>query len=329
MVVPQDALIHEMERLSHVVKGLGSPKNADKAEVHPGDVSHHPQSSITVFPPRLSQGFSRLNEATALFCDDVAAWTLKNWPFEGIDDPTTEHVEDLAALKALVPQGNSVPSLILSRRNSPRPLDDVIAYGLRSIISKTLHQEIFDPFHPTLSVRISGEAGAEHSAYLKELHNLTCFTEDDIDMMSWRAGTFKALENQAGQHFEATFIRDLSSIFVKDHIHPFLHAIFGDRSKTFPIELQSVTNLIRAAFEWNKSIKCLVPPFDLRTFVVPNDAVFDADTMEYYEKPMSASRTKMIICAGTNGLKLYDREHPDGRVLVKAKVLVPQNYGDA
>ena len=133
----------------------------------------HPSAAINTLPPRLSQGFSKLNEAVAFFCDDTAGWTLQNWPFEDAYDPTTEHVADLEALKASFPQGNAVPSLILSRRNSPRPLDDVINYGLRSIISKALHQEIFDPFHPSLSLRIGGEEGARCSAYFKELHNST------------------------------------------------------------------------------------------------------------------------------------------------------------
>jgi len=143
--------------------------------------------------------------------------------------------------------------------------------------------------------------------------------------MSWQAKTFRVLDIQAGQDFETTFIKDLSSAFIKDHIYPFLQAISGDRSEISPTELKSVTIFIRAAFEWNKSIKCLVTPFSLRTIVVPNDAIFDAEMMEYYFEPRCAPEKNTIICAGTNGLKLYDREHPDGRVLVKAKVLVPQN----
>ena len=146
--------------------------------------------------------------------------------------------------------------------------------------------------------------------------------------MSWRAGTYKAHEIQAGQDFGATFIETLSGAIIKEHIDPFLQAIFGKRMTIFPIELWDISTVVRVALDWNKSIKCLVPSIDLHTFVVPNNAVYDAGVMEFYERPMSASMTKTIICAGSIGLKLRDHENPDGRILVKVKVLTPQNYGD-
>src|SRR5258708_1639046 len=120
--------------------------------------------------PTFTEGFSKLNDAIARFCDDAAGTILQDWPFDGTNGPTTEHVKNLVALKAVFPQGNAVPSMILSRRNAPRPLDDVINYGLRSIISKVLHDEIFDPFHPSLSPRIGGERGVRRSAYLKKMY---------------------------------------------------------------------------------------------------------------------------------------------------------------
>ena len=126
-------------------------------------------------PPSLTEGFSKLNEAIASLCEDAAGTILQSCPFDGTDTPTTENAEDLDALKAAFPQGDSVPSMILSKKKSPRPLDDAINYGLRSIISKTLHEEIFHPFHPSLSGRITPERGVERSAYLKEIYELTRF----------------------------------------------------------------------------------------------------------------------------------------------------------
>ncbi len=127
-------------------------------------------SSWNTSASTFTEEFSKLNDTIARFCDDAAGTILQDWPFDGTDRPTTEHVEDLVALKAAFPQGKVVPSMILSRRNAPRPLDDVISYGLRSIISKVLHEEIFDPFHPSLSLRIRGETGVRRSAFLKKMY---------------------------------------------------------------------------------------------------------------------------------------------------------------
>src|SRR5258708_16053243 len=132
----------------------------------------HPSVASNKHLLRLSQGFLNLNEAIVFFCNHTAGWALRNWPFEGIDNPTTENA-NLVALKASFPQGDSVPSLIVSKMNSPRPLDHVLNFGLRSIISKALHQDIFDPFHPSLSLRIGGEEGARRSELLKELQDST------------------------------------------------------------------------------------------------------------------------------------------------------------
>ena len=139
--------------------------------------------------------------------------------------------------------------------------------------------------------------------------------------MSWRAGTYKALEIQEGQDFRARFIETLSSTIIERHIGPFLQAIFGKPMNI--IELWEISAVVRRAFDWNKSIKCLVPSIDLHTFVVLNNARYDPDTMEYYEKPSNASMTETIICAVSIGLRRRNLE-----VLVKVKVLTPQNYGD-
>ena len=98
--------------------------------------------------------------------------------------------------------------------------------------------------------------------------------------------------------------------------------------------MKSITDIVQAAFDWNRSIKSLTPPIDLRTFTVPNDAPFDTERMEYYEKPLGSSKTRNIICAGSCGLELYECEDYEGKasekvkVLKKIKVLVPQNYDD-
>src|SRR5260370_34860792 len=89
-----------------------------------------------------------------------------------------------------------------------------------------------------------------------------CYAEDDIDIMPWRAGTFKALEIKAGRDFEETFIKDFLSALIKDHIFPFLQAIFHDRMNILPFQMEDVTSIIRPPFEWNRSIKGLVPPLD-------------------------------------------------------------------
>jgi len=151
-----------------------------------------------------------------------------------------------------------------------------------------------------------------------------------VEIKSWRAGTYKAHEVQEGQDFSARFIETLSSTIIKDKIDPFFQAIFGKPMNI--IELRDISTVVRVAFDWNKSIKCLVPSIDLRTFVVDNNAAYEPRTMEYYETPMDADETEgtpiNIICAGSIGLERYDRENPGGQILVKVKVLTPQNYGD-
>jgi len=255
---------------------------------------------------------------------------LQNYPFDGVDRPTTEDAEDLEALKKAFP---SVSSMIQSKWKAPRPLDDVIAYGLHSVISRTLHEEIFDPFHPCLSPRIGGE-GAQRSAFLNGIYQSMRWDDTGIDMSSWRAGTFKALGFRAGSGFQARFIKYLSNSIISEQIYPFLQPIFGNRMDQPPIEVKRITEIVEAAFNWNQSIKCSVPPIDLRTFVVPNDVPFDSETMECYERPLGGtSRTKVIVSAGSCGLKLYECEkNSEGKILVrvrvlkKIKVLVRQNY---
>ncbi len=153
-----------------------------------------------------------------------------------------------------------------------------------------------------------------------------CRLDTDVDILSWRATHFKLHGTRAGPGFQAKFVRDLSNSIIWDQIYPFLQGIFGGRMDHPPIEMESITDIVQAAFNWNRSIKCLVPPIDLRTFVVPNDAPFDAETMEYYEKPLGSFGTKIIICAGSCGLKLYEREDSGEEekveVLKKIEVLV-------
>ncbi|KAF8342292.1 uncharacterized protein EI90DRAFT_3116241 [Cantharellus anzutake] len=132
----------------------------------------NPQFPVLYAPPQhLVDVFADFNVDIAQFCTGVAEWTLKNWPFEDdIEVPSTGDVSNLTLLKNAFPEGNAVPSMILSKRNSPRPLEDVIDYGLRSIISRALYDEILEPFHPSLSLRVGGEEGTKRSQYLKSIY---------------------------------------------------------------------------------------------------------------------------------------------------------------
>ena len=116
--------------------------------------------------PSLTEGFSELNEAIALFCRRAAREALKSCPFDGI--PSTDDVKHKDGLRKVFPQDNH-SSMMRSELEAPRPLLHAINYGLCSIISKVLHDEIFDAFHPSLS----GSVGAQHSHYLNELYDKT------------------------------------------------------------------------------------------------------------------------------------------------------------
>ncbi|KAF8342291.1 uncharacterized protein EI90DRAFT_3116240 [Cantharellus anzutake] len=147
-------------------------------------------------------------------------------------------------------------------------------------------------------------------------------------MIHWKAGTFKSLESLTGDEFQASFVDDVLRTLTDKHIMPLLQAIFGDRTNNPPIDLEPIRPVIQMAYEWNKVVKSVVPPIDFRPFVFPNAGHFNAEDMDYYEKPIKAARTRVIVCAGSIGLKLHDSECPEGRVLQKVMVLTPQNYGD-
>ncbi|KAF8342299.1 uncharacterized protein EI90DRAFT_1328659 [Cantharellus anzutake] len=281
------------------------------------------------FPQLLVDDLEGLNTAVANFCSYAAEWTLENWPFESIE-PSTADV-NLDVLKTVFPGGCAIPSMILSRKYAPRPLKDVINWGLRSIINKALFEEILDPFHPSLSLRVGGTEGTKRSEHLKSVFYSILYEEADVSMLHAKAGMFKSLDRLARDNPRVSPIDDiLSALRDGDKgIMDLLQAVFGDRANRPPIDLDPLRSIIRVAYEWNHVAKSLVPPVDLHPFVIPNTGSFDAEIMDYHGKPVRSSGKSVIICAGSIGLKLHDRRRPKGRVLLKVEVLTPQNYGDA
>ena len=116
--------------------------------------------------------FKTINRTVEDVARSAAEDSLRQWSFEKEGEASTADVHDIETLKSLIPQGNAVPSILFSKKKTPRSLEDILDYGLRSIISKVLDEEIFFPFHPSLA-SLQAEEGARRSGYLKELYGLT------------------------------------------------------------------------------------------------------------------------------------------------------------
>ncbi len=125
------------------------------------------------------KGINRAVEDVARF---IAEETLKQWSFEK-PEPTTADAHNFEDLRAIIPQSNVMPSILMSNMKDPRPLEDVLDYGLRSIVSKVFDEEIYSPFHPSLAA-FRGEDGARRSSYLKDLYFLTCLQGEHIKLQS-------------------------------------------------------------------------------------------------------------------------------------------------
>ncbi|KAF8342298.1 uncharacterized protein EI90DRAFT_3032820 [Cantharellus anzutake] len=280
-------------------------------------------TTTSAFPKPLLDSFVKLNAAIANFCGDTAESALGSGPFGSVD---------VGALQAAFPEGGVLPSMVMSEQYTLRPLKDVIDWGLRSVINKALCDEIFDPFHPSLSLRVGGVEGIKFSQYLKDIYYSVLPEGADDSMARAEAGTFMLLDCLvARDNPQASSIDDILSALTNNRIMPLLHAIFGAHAYRIPIGIDPLRAIIQGAYKWNHNVKSLVPPADLRAFVVPNTGRFNAGTMLYCGRAMESSESsgkEVIICAGSIGLKLYDRECLTGRVLLKVVVLTPQNYGD-
>jgi len=216
-----------------------------------------------------------------------------------------------------------------------RSLEDVLDYGLRSIVSKMLHDEIYSPFHPSLAP-LQQEDDMRRSGYLKGLYSLTYLQEPQVVAGRWRASTYKALDSQVVRDFGTQFTTKLVEHIISNRILPLLRATFGARAQEiqeFPNDLYKLLHeAVASAYEWNKKVKLQVLLLDFVPFVVDNNAPYDANIMEFFEKPRKISKDPIVICTGTVGLMSRvaqgGRQDPEERVQERIKILTTQFFND-
>ncbi|KAF8342297.1 uncharacterized protein EI90DRAFT_3116246 [Cantharellus anzutake] len=291
---------------------------SNRLSISPERFPTQESAATSAFQRVLIDDFMKLNDAIADFCG-AAAESICSGPFDSVD---------VGALQAAFPEGDVLPSIVSSGSNTLRPLKDVIDWRLRSIINKGLFDEIFDPFHPSLSLRVGGLEGRKNSHYLESIYYSVLPEGADGSMAGAGAGTFKLLDCLAARaNPQLSPIDDILSALSGRRIMPLLQAIFGAVAHIIPIDLNPLRAIIQEAYEWNHDIKSSVPSAELRTFIIPNTGQFDAGTMVYCGRAVESGE-EAFICAGSIGLKLYNSQFPAGQILLRVAVLAPQNHGN-
>ncbi|KAF9515576.1 hypothetical protein BS47DRAFT_767679 [Hydnum rufescens UP504] len=286
----------------------------------------------TVEPGQIAHEFRAINRSVKHLCRTITAFALRQQKFAQIPYPTSSDVADLELLAHTIQGRSEPPSLVQSANGPDRPLEDVLEYGLRSVVNRYLHNRIFRPFHPELYVGET-ETGVV-SERLWDIYESMCRHDAQISCGKWRASTFSALERTIPPLYADTVIRDITQSLEKNGFHKIFDALYG---VGWTLALSDahhslLEQVVRQAYDWNRKVRSEVVLLDYHPQIEVNDASLDHQTMVLLEKPRVPLQSKKIICALTLGLQSSeaqgDGSAPEFVWHEKVQVLVSEYFDD-
>ena len=305
----------------------------------------------TVEPGQIAYEFRSINRSVKHLCRTITDFALRQDKFSEIHYPTSKDVVDLELLAHTIQGRSKAPSLVQSAAGPDRPLEDVLEYGLRSVVNRCLHNRIFRPFHPELyggetetgvvSERLWDiyESMCRHGVIFNNSVPLfsayACTpTDAQISCGKWRASTFSSLERTMPPLYADTVILDISNSLEKNGVHKVFDALYGvDCTVALSDAHRSLLEqVIRQAYDWNRKVKSEVVLLDYHPQIEVNDASLDHKTMVLLEKPKVPLQSKNIICALTLGLQSSEAQGNDSVPEFvwheKVQVLVSEYFDD-
>lgn len=122
-----------------------------RAQDEHASLRSHLQLHETYEPGIIAAEFSKINRSIDSLCRSTAEVLMQRFKFKDHDEPTTRlaaHRSQLEKHLGIVESGHA--TLIRSKTNVGRPLEDFLDYALRSLVNIHLYEIILKPFHPEL-----------------------------------------------------------------------------------------------------------------------------------------------------------------------------------
>ncbi|KAG8783945.1 hypothetical protein FRC12_019179 [Ceratobasidium sp. 428] len=248
---------------------------------------------------RIVQSLKDLNRCIENLGRSIAEHIADCYIPAGADDDTTLKAKDLFQIKAQFRHQEGKPSLVTSSSGDGMPIEDFFDLGIRSMLCRRLYENIFLPFHPTLS-------GDPRNEFMNELYREIRYRDHQTTASKWRANSFLAISNghdtttrieHIHKHAENIKAQDLAILFTN---------FFGKNVQISLTDLhnEEIERLVSLAWDWNVTLKgSVVMLGDFQPTIYDSGVPFNPECMADFE-PKKGSRRAPDIVLCTVGLGL-------------------------
>ncbi|KAG9103547.1 hypothetical protein FRC06_010032 [Ceratobasidium sp. 370] len=275
------------------------------------------QLSDNMEQSKIVQSLKNLNRGIENLGRSIAEHIVDNHVSPYTNDETTLKASNLPQIKVQFYHQEGSPSLVESSSGAGMPTEDFFDLGVRSILCRRLHENIFLPFHPTLA----GDPRNE-------------FMDHQSIASKWRANSFLALSNNDDPEIRAKHVHGCVEKIMTRDLNVLFANFFGERTSASLAELHKIEleKLVSLAWEWNHILKgSVIVLGDFQPTVYESGVPFDPSRMVDFEPDRKSKKVpSTALCTIGFGL-MVSRSKDKGNVLddvdvCKASVVTEHVY---
>ncbi|CEL62430.1 hypothetical protein RSOLAG1IB_04786 [Rhizoctonia solani AG-1 IB] len=236
-----------------------------------------------------------------------------------LGEVTALEAHNLSGLKSLLGYNDYKPSLVSLDEEVGMDIESFLDFSTRTLLCKSLHVRLFQPFHPFIPI--------DQSKALCDAYSNIQEQELQATSGKWRSNTFKSIYRPSTANEVEDRIKEIALNILITRLNPLFTHVFGEIDGSLEaLHFDKIQELVGAAWKWNAKLKGEVIMLgDFRTTTY--DTNFNPAYMEEFEPGTTKNQAQYVL--GTLGLGLISQRAVGGQLLeetVVCKALVATEH---